>query len=688
MGAPTEESKGSENPMYDISVSVPSGGSIEMIREKAVNELGLPEEKADAIVRALNSGPNATLGRNVPKDRAEKARDDFTKIGLRVELSAVLSLRKMVATESDGRMVCPACQKRVVLPANRQCPDCNVFVDKVTEEFLLKRKLMEQERARAEAQLDRDAKQGAQRSRDELERALREKIRAEIEEEYGLSEKGKGLFSGKAGRVRVLAGLALLVGAIFAGRFSSQIPGLAGTASAQAATGKTSAPTAAAGSAASGQDPEKMIAMALEKGLPDEVMVSENGEPLDEDSLLKLARRGGGGGLSMEQAAAAAGSLAKAVGNNTLERASSTGGAGPAGSGGPSAKGPQTGGAATEIAVPKDIKITLASEFAVRLAEIDQGARAREIVKSLQSQPELASDPGVATQVRLADIQVRAWTLNGMAPGRAGQQANALKDEIAKVSDPLERTLAFARSGAILAQHVILPRDVAFGFLALGSESMKAVAPARQQQAMAEWTVAMGEALLSDLNEAARTGKWARAQELYKRLGNVISQAPNIDAAARMQGMEYRARTVMGLADRADASIEVGLLWVNKAGDLPSQVRALRGLAGKSGLAAHPKLQQAGVRLQELADASKNASRTLALSELTLLFAQGGQGVVAARARDQFLQAVNAQPSSDASALAARTLVHADLAMAQVRHGEGAYAEAETFLQRVAGYVL
>ncbi|NJS36034.1 MAG: hypothetical protein HC765_05695 [Brachymonas sp.] len=125
----------SDEALFDIVVQLATGSSLERVKDKALNDLAMEPPKVEALIRALQSGPTARIGSSVPKSRADKARDDFTKVGLKVTLSPVLSISTMTAAESDDKTVYPACDKRVILPENRQCPACHVFVDKVDEQF-------------------------------------------------------------------------------------------------------------------------------------------------------------------------------------------------------------------------------------------------------------------------------------------------------------------------------------------------------------------------------------------------------------------------------------------------------------------------------------------------------------------------------------------------------------------------
>ena len=100
----------------------------------------------------------------------------------------MLSLQTMKAVEADGSSVCPACQKRIMLPANRQCPSCGVFVDKVTKEFLLRKKILEQERGKMALLASKQAADRELENTRSMEDAIRRQIRDELEEEFGLKK--------------------------------------------------------------------------------------------------------------------------------------------------------------------------------------------------------------------------------------------------------------------------------------------------------------------------------------------------------------------------------------------------------------------------------------------------------------------------------------------------------------------
>ena len=101
----------------------------------------LNEEKALLLAQRLKASPNVLVGRKVAENKARDLQKRLEAAGLRVRLDPVLSL----ADKPDEEQ-CPACHKYVRLTPQRQCPACDVYVDKVSEEYLLRKRLEQQER--------------------------------------------------------------------------------------------------------------------------------------------------------------------------------------------------------------------------------------------------------------------------------------------------------------------------------------------------------------------------------------------------------------------------------------------------------------------------------------------------------------------------------------------------------------
>lgn len=131
-------------PQFDVFVSWNKVTPLEEIKDLAQRLNGMPPDKANALVNALSNSATVCIGKGATRERADSAKISMSRIGLAVELRPSLSLEVDIGMSSYK---CPACDERVALPQNRQCPKCGVFVDKVDDEFLrLKKQIDEQNR--------------------------------------------------------------------------------------------------------------------------------------------------------------------------------------------------------------------------------------------------------------------------------------------------------------------------------------------------------------------------------------------------------------------------------------------------------------------------------------------------------------------------------------------------------------
>ena len=151
-------------PLFDVVINMPPGARLEEIARQARDVAGIAPDRVERLVQALRSSPQAKIGSGVTREKADLAQEQFGKAGLLVTVTPLLSIQTAMAGSYDGTFSCPACQKRVVLPENRQCPACGIFVDKVTDEFLLRRKLLEQERGKIEFAQAKSSKDSEKRA--------------------------------------------------------------------------------------------------------------------------------------------------------------------------------------------------------------------------------------------------------------------------------------------------------------------------------------------------------------------------------------------------------------------------------------------------------------------------------------------------------------------------------------------
>ena len=169
----------------------------------------------------------------------------------------------------------------------------------------------------------------------------------------------------------------------------------------------------------------------------------------------------------------------------------------------------------------------------------------------------------------------------------------------------------------------------------------------------------------------------------------MAANPPSPAAAASLHGLEYRARIVMGQADKADAALAAGLAAAVKASNVADQARALHAMVARAGAPRTPFLTNAVNQMAEQAHgAPAGAGKSVALSELAQMLVALGQDQAAAKLRVASREAASALQPMERSALVARMLVEGDLAQIKARNAEGNYAETEGLLRRVAGYLL
>ncbi len=613
-------------------------------------------------------------------------------------VTPLLAIQAAVAGSYDGTFVCPACQKRVVLPENRQCPSCGIFVDKVTDEFLLRRKLLEQERGKIEFAQAKSAKESDKRARELMEASVRAKVRAELEKEYGIKEEKPGLFPG-SGRVFKAVGMIVLLAVAFMGGrgFSTEGLPFIGTS----AKGKDG--TAAA-----------MTAQSLEKATQGEAGAIDaagaaTGDADVDDPLIQAAggKRIGAKGLTLEQAVAAAQVLGKSVGNTAADRALAGGTAGgkTAGAAGSatggmdgktdpapgSATAPGTAAGAPDTAPPtvsKQTRLVLMAEFARSLAELGQSARAAGVLKAAMASVDPVAEPAAAASLRNAEIRSLAWAIQRREAGAPGKAIEDLKAKALAVADPAERTQLLGQTAVVLSRGGQLPPEVPRAFLALATESLKSVTGAAQPHAaLGDLAVSMGEVFANETSMRARAGMWSKAQASAAQIDDLIKQAPDPWAQLRLYAVDHQVQLQLGHTDKARQRLDAALAQAGKNGNLAERASWLRSIAQLGDAAAQEQMDAMTASLLSQLESKSGLEKAQALTHLALLYAHGGLPARAEQYR-KMAQATSGLNPAENTAIATDLIVRSDLAMARVLQGLGRYAEAESLLQRVGGYLL
>jgi tetratricopeptide (TPR) repeat protein len=717
-------------PLFDVVINVPPGARLVEIERLAREVSGIAPDRIERLMQVLQGSPQAKIGAGVTREKADLAREQFTKAGLLVTVTPLLTIQAAMAGSLDGTTVCPACDKRVVLPENRQCPACGIFVDKVTDEFLLRRKLLEQERGKIEFAQAKSAKDSDKRARELMEASVRAKVRAELEKEYGIKGEKPGLFPGSARLFKGVGLIGLLALAFFGGRgFSTEGLPFGKSASGKAATAPAAMTPESLEKAAQAAGADADIAAGGAASAP-----GNTGDPDVDDPLIQAVagKPPGGKQLTLEQALAASKTLAKSVGNTTAERAAAGGAVGgkpgsaasqaandaidsaidnpsssaasgaSTGAGG-TASGPSQGGGskapsgiafnggnaagaeAGTSAVPKQTKLVLAAEFARTLAELGQSGRAKGVLKPSLAAVDPAAQPEAAVALRSAELKSQAWAIQRREVP-AGKAAEELKTKILAVTNPVERTQLLAQSAVILSRGGQLSADFPRVFLSLAAESLKTVPDAAQVQALGDLAVSMGEVFGNEASARARAGSWSKAQASAAQIEGLLKQAPDPWTQLRLHALDHQVQLQLGQNDKARKSLDTALALAGKNSNLAERATWLRSIAQLGDAAAQEQLEAAIATLESQLESKSGLEKAKALSQLSLLYANGGLPARADKYRRQAQSTAGLSPA-ESDAVNTDLIVRSDLAMARVLQGLGRYAEAESMLQRVGGYL-
>ncbi|MES2510892.1 MAG: hypothetical protein V4625_13245 [Pseudomonadota bacterium] len=682
-------------PLFDVVVRVPSGGRLDDIARLAAEVPELPPERVERLMKALRNSPNAKVGAAVTLERANQERTNFTKAGLLVDVTPLLSVAAVTRGSYDGLESCPACGKRITVTPTRQCPACNVYVDKITDEYLLKKKIMDQERGALEFQQARSAKNAEKSARDSVEAAMRAKIRAELEKEFGVSgnRKVKGAVKGFA--------IVSLVAVAFVGGQSYTPEGF------KLPWSKSSAPAGASGMSADSlqKQSDKAVAAgaagAAEAAGADGAAAATGDADID-DPLIQAAggKRIGAKGISIEQAVAAASTLGKAVGNTTVDRAMSGAGVGPGGpgaAGGARAAGPGAAGAAAAGAggaaggeaaasVPKQTKQVLTAEFATLLAELGQATRSREVLKALAATVDPAADTEESRALRSASLRAQAWNIQKLEGSQARAAADDLKAKTLAVTSPVERTQLLGNVAVILSRLPQLSPEIPRAFLSLGADALKSISAPQNSISLGDLAVSMAQVFSNETTARAKSGAWNKAQASAAQVQDLIKQAPDAWAQSRLHAVDHQIQLQLGHSDKAGQSLAAALAPVTKSGTPMDQAIQLRALARLSDGAVEESFQAATSSVQAQLESKSGMEKAQALTQLSLLYASAGLPAKASQLR-QMAQNTPGLSAADSTLINTDLIVRSDLATARVLQSLGRYAEAEALLQRVGGYL-
>jgi hypothetical protein len=184
--------------------------------------------------------------------------------------------------------------------------------------------------------------------------------------------------------------------------------------------------------------------------------------------------------------------------------------------------------------LPPDFKSLLSLEFADRLAEMGQSARARGVVREIQALPNPTA--ALTNAVQISEIHANAWSVSAATADKARKLMEAVRSGVAGLRDTFDKSEAASAVAVAIAAQSRQPEQTAQPFLGIAAESAQQVTDAgRKQLATEQLLVAAGRVLQSGVESAARAGNFEKANDLVARLQNSASQARSPLAIAKLQ---------------------------------------------------------------------------------------------------------------------------------------------------------
>ena len=658
---------GKEQFEFDVIVSMPLGVEREILEKNAIEKLGVTPEVVATLMKSLVEHRIVKIKSGVSREQADEAADRFSRAGFRVEVNHSLVLQKVQQKGDDGTTTCPACDKAVVLSPDRQCPKCGVFIDKLTPEFLLRKQLMEKERARLAAMQRIEGEDAAKKRMTDLERKLREEIRVELEKEFGLEKSSKSLFSGKLGRYALPAIVTLgIAGSFAAGR--ALAPG-GGAGIGQNATAKSAESTEGQGAGA-----QKVVENFLKGSAKMGAAMAKNGGGISMSAIIAEAQKGQPG--QPGQPVDISGSLAvgdsdgvgaKLAGSDSLllllpnieEKAAS--------------------------AISADAKRTLAMELAVVLAEMGQIPRARELMARAYVLSGETPTVAQAVLLRLAHLRVEAWAIGVGQGAKLSEQIDALDKLAGELPTAGARAEAFAAIGEVLSGTLNLKSEVAEAFFHRASQEFaKETSKSVQNDVGRQLLVSRAQAVLNAVRVRVEHGMLDGARQLATQLEGMTASAPTVTSAMLM-GIDGQVKGLLGNATAALKTVEAALAKAHRASSIEEESNIIRRILQSNDVYASEKGKSAVSVV--VASAEKRGGRELAgvLVEVAQIHAQNGNVQAVQEAKAKLDELAKTKPGLEdyVGQLAGLS----EVAFARHARKTGALADSDAHLRRAAALI-
>ena len=653
-------------PIFDVYVRNPDENDIEEAERLAHETSGISPERVAVLFKALRNGSPVKLGAGVSLERAEKAKAQLSKAGLVVTMTPVLSLTEMEAPGEDGRYYCLNCENRVQLTEKRQCTKCGVFVDKISAESMLKKKIKQDERSKLEMEAEKEVRASEKRNKKLMEDAIREQVRAELEAEFGVKNTSDAIDS----RLKLIkiAGIFMLLpfgfygGYLFSNYSVSTQP------------------------AAMSKGVEKP---SVNAGVVVDVKSTDAAGDVED----RIFEKPGGGSISLDQALAASSKLAQSVGNTTAQRAWGSGDAkdqNAAVNSNNASGGSGMGATRTDMApsIGESVKARLMAEFAVQLAEMGQFQRADQALQTLNKLSAVSQISDFSLSSPMVALEVEAWKLNqfNSLAGQMAASMDALRTQALSVSaNPIQKVRALSRLGVVAGQQNGVPISVSKDFLGAASSLVKTLPPGDDASlGLDVWRIGMMQTHTAEVESLVQGGQWSKAKSIQEKSDEILRGVQNKVTLIQLSALSYKTKKILGQNENAAASFRVAVDGILGLADPILQLDLMRKFIQFSG-EKNPDVFSDIVGALEVKSIPLNGVSALQYqSGLALIYLDLGFHQKFKQTVDR-MKTVKTNEVKDVDAAVDELLIQSELADAKHLHKAGRYPEAELVLRRVAG---
>ncbi len=512
---------------FDVVLSARPDITPDEVRRRVENSFVMPMDKAEAMLKALETRDFIRVGQDVLRVRAEKAQRDLEGVGFKVELRSTLSLAPI-----DPRITCPHCGVRVAIGEDRLCPQCGENVSRPAPVKTLQTRIEAEERERIERQINRETQTTERSNQRELEEALRRRIRQDLEKEYGLDQSWRRKVMGM--RPWAVGGVLTLL------CFGSGVVGsfLLKTAAEQGWMTGQNGPFTVSKFAA--KDQQLNAALDLLASRSAGFALPVGGQSTQAGAAeASAADRGTGSGApvlaspeaSLAQWTAQQRSRPGAVAINAVLSQS------------PWPDRPRPPGVFPPPPPPLSdaARAQLLDEFARQAAAQGQISRAREILAA-----------GASPISASTEVLIQAWALAQPDAAFNRERMEALRQQAIALPEPQQQVQALAGAATAFAQAGHLPPALAQSFLETAGQALRSMGDAGQRgQSLQTWSEAMGDVLHAQFALQLSKGDLANARAQIQAMDDLRKQLPAGPGFAHLAGLQYRS--LMQLNQEAEA---------------------------------------------------------------------------------------------------------------------------------------